>query len=210
MAGSHTGDEQEAPAPGVHHPRSAGGSGPTTHGAAVGCRATTRIHHHGYSQDRGSDCGAKEEAMLKSYRKWQILSLGLLAGLAGTTAAQWAMAASPPPDFSPAAQTAWVGIGIGALLPVPGSPKPVGQDPAHPYVSNDESRATGQQPTQRISDIGNPNLKQWAKDVMKKEVTFTADDPDTYFEPWTGTRRYRRVERQFIEDADSDEAARVN
>jgi hypothetical protein len=60
-------------------------------------------------------------------------------------------------------------LGIGALLPVPGSPKPVGQDPAHRYISNDESRVTGQQPTQRISDISNANLKQWAKDVMKKD-----------------------------------------
>ena len=40
------------------------------------------------------------------------------------------MAASATPNFSPTAQTAWVGIGIGALLPVPGSPKPIGQDPA--------------------------------------------------------------------------------
>jgi len=107
--------------------------------------------------------------MLKSYRKWQVLSLGLLAGLAGTTAVQQAMAADPTPEFSPTAQTAWVGIGIGALLPVPGSPKPIGQDPAHRYISNDESGVTGQQPTQRISDIGNPNLKRWAKDVMKKD-----------------------------------------
>src|SRR5215472_3791548 len=106
--------------------------------------------------------------MHKSYRKRQVLSLGLLAGLAGTVVEQ-AVAASAPPVFSPTAQTAWVGIGIGALLPVPGSPKPIGQDPAHPYISNDESRVTGQQPTQRISDLSNPNLKQWAKDVMKKD-----------------------------------------
>src|SRR5260370_35603693 len=80
---------------------------------------------------------------------------------------RWRRAATPV--FSPTAQTAWVGIGIGALLPVPGSPKPIGQDPAHRYISNDESRVTGQQPTQRISDISNANLKQWAKDVMKKD-----------------------------------------
>src|SRR5260370_41412857 len=80
---------------------------------------------------------------------------------------RWRRAATPV--FSPTAQTAWVGIGIGALLPVPGSPKPIGQDPAHRYISNDESRVNGQQPTQRISGISNPNLKQWAKDVMKKD-----------------------------------------
>jgi hypothetical protein len=100
---------------------------------------------------------------------WQVLSLGLLASFPGTAAAQQAVAAGAPPVFSPTAQTAWVGIGIGALLAVPGSPKPIGQDPAHRYISNDESRVTGQQPTQRISDIGNPNLKQWARDVMKKD-----------------------------------------
>jgi hypothetical protein len=92
-----------------------------------------------------------------------------LVSLAGTAAAQQARTASPQPVFSPTARTAWVGIGIGALLPVPGSPRPTGQDPAHPYISNDDSGVTGQQPTQRISDISNPNLKQWAKDVMKKD-----------------------------------------
>jgi hypothetical protein len=107
--------------------------------------------------------------MRKSSRRPQVLSLGLFVSLAGTAAVQQVMAASAPPVFSPTAQTAWVGIGIGALLPVPGSPKPIGQDPAHPYISNDESRITGQQPTQRISDLSNPNLKQWAKDVMKKD-----------------------------------------
>jgi hypothetical protein len=107
--------------------------------------------------------------MHKSHRKRPILPLGLLAGLAGTAAAQQATTANAPPVFSPTGTTAWVGIGIGALLPVPGSPKPIGQDPAHPYISNDQSAVTGQQPTQRISDISNPNLKQWAKDVMKKD-----------------------------------------
>jgi len=97
-----------------------------------------------------------------------MLSLGLLAGLAGTAAIQQAMGASAPPNFAPTRETAWVGIGIGALLPVPGSatPAPVGQDPAHRYIPNG---TPGQQPTQRISDVGNPNLKQWAKDVMKKD-----------------------------------------
>ena len=104
--------------------------------------------------------------MRKSHGIRRIISLGLLAGLAGTAAAQQGFAASAPPDFSPTAQTAWVGIGIGAFLPVPGSPMPVGQDPAYPYIPNG---TPGKQPTQRISDIGNPNLKQWAKDVMKKD-----------------------------------------
>jgi hypothetical protein len=101
-------------------------------------------------------------------KRW-VLFLALLVSLAGTATAQQAVPVSRQPIFSPNPRTAWVGIGIGALLPVPGSPKPIGQDPAHRYVSNDESGVTGQQPTQRISDISNPNLKQWAKDVMKKD-----------------------------------------
>jgi hypothetical protein len=107
--------------------------------------------------------------VLNSYVKQRVLLLGLLVSFAGTSAVRPAMTASPQPVFSPTARTAWVGIGIGALLPVPGSPRPIGQDPGHRYISNDESGVTGQQPTQRISDISNPNLKQWAKDVMKKD-----------------------------------------
>jgi hypothetical protein len=112
---------------------------------------------------------AEENSMSKSHRRRQKLSLVLVATLAGAAAVQQAVAQSAPPVFSPTARTAWVGIGIGALLPVPGSPKPIGQDPAHPYISNDQARVTGEQPTQRIGDISNPNLKQWAKDVMKKD-----------------------------------------
>lgn len=104
--------------------------------------------------------------MRKSQTKRQLLFFGVLAMLAGTAIPQHAMAADAPPNFSPTGQTGWVGIGIGALLPVPGSPKPVAQDPAYPYIPNG---TPGQQPTQRISDISNPNLKQWAKDVMKKD-----------------------------------------
>ena len=106
---------------------------------------------------------------METFRRRQLLLTLLLSASLAIAAAHHATAADAPPVFSPNAQTAWVGIGIGAFLPVPGSPKPVGQDPAHPYISNDESGVNGKQPTQRISDIGNPNLKPWAKEVMKKD-----------------------------------------
>ena len=32
------------------------------------------------------------------------------------------------------------------------------------------------------------------------EVVFTVEDPDTYYEPWTGMRRYRRAAQQFREE----------
>src|SRR3954467_8836390 len=96
----------------------------------------------------------------------RLIKLGLLATLASTTAMSPVAAAPAPPVFATTPETAWVGIGIGALLPVPGSPSPTVQDPAHPYIPNG---TPGRQPTQRISDISNPNIKQWAKDVMKKD-----------------------------------------
>jgi hypothetical protein len=42
---------------------------------------------------------------------------------------------------------------------------PVASDPAHPYVPNGNYA----QPTYRIADIGNPNLKPWVKEPMKKD-----------------------------------------
>jgi hypothetical protein len=59
-------------------------------------------------------------------------------------------------------------FGGGGLLPVPGSPAEFlfHQDPAHPFVPN----GTGRQPTYRVADLdANPNVKQWAKDIMKKD-----------------------------------------
>lgn len=110
--------------------------------------------------------GMGTKAMRKSPGNQRLLSIGVVALAAAMAAPQAAVGADTPPVFSSTAQTAWVGIGIGALLPVPNSPKPIMQDPAYRYIPNG---TPGQQPTQRIGDISNPNLKQWAKDVMKKD-----------------------------------------
>jgi hypothetical protein len=32
------------------------------------------------------------------------------------------------------------------------------------------------------------------------EVTFVVDDPDAFYQPWSGMRRYRRAQRETIED----------
>jgi hypothetical protein len=45
----------------------------------------------------------------------------------------------------------------------------VSNDPAHPYISNGIANRTGQQPNYRVGDLSNPNVKQWAKDIMKKD-----------------------------------------
>src|SRR5204863_4527079 len=102
-----------------------------------------------------------------------LLAGGALIVLACATAALAALAApaapaasstGSQPDFS-SNGTAWITPTGGELIAVPGSPPPLRQDPAHPFVGNGQ----GKQPTYRIADLSNPNLKQWAKDVMKKD-----------------------------------------
>src|SRR5262249_5649467 len=45
---------------------------------------------------------------------------------------------------------------------------PVLQDSSRPYVTNDEFRVTGKQPTQRFADLNNPILQPWAREVVRK------------------------------------------
>lgn len=47
------------------------------------------------------------------------------------------------------------------FVAVPGSPPPIANDPAHPYVQS--------RPTFRVADLTNTNLKPWAKEIMKRE-----------------------------------------
>jgi hypothetical protein len=91
-------------------------------------------------------------------------ALAALVALVGAPAVAQEKAA--PPNFS-SAQYGWVRVGQGGpdFDVVPGTVPPVTNDPAHPVVGN----GTGEQPTYRISDITNPNLKPWAKEVMKKD-----------------------------------------
>jgi hypothetical protein len=44
-------------------------------------------------------------------------------------------------------------------------------------------------------------VERWrmVEDGKAMEVVFKVDDPETYYEPWTGMRRFRRVEREFVE-----------
>jgi hypothetical protein len=88
-----------------------------------------------------------------------LLSVAFVPG-AVPVAAQSAL-----PDFS---STGWLNEATfegGELIPVEGSPPLFRQDPAHPFVPNNRNA----QPTYRIADLSNPNVKQWAKDVMKKD-----------------------------------------
>jgi len=83
---------------------------------------------------------------------------GLLGALTGPTMAQ-----QNPPIFSWDATIGW--IGMGDFRPVPGRVPPLANDPKYPFVPNGQ----GRQPTYRIADLTNPNLKPWVKEAMKKD-----------------------------------------
>src|SRR5438552_2136891 len=85
----------------------------------------------------------------------------LMLALVAETAAQ---SVASPPDFS-AGEVGWVITG-GEFAPVEGSPSPVRQDPTYRYVANSSG---GEQPTYRMGDVSNPNLKPWVKERIKKD-----------------------------------------
>jgi hypothetical protein len=91
----------------------------------------------------------------------RLLASGALTGLLCT--AVMAESAAPVADFS-SNGVGWVAINRD-FAAVPGGPRPVSNDPAHPYVLNG---IPGSQPTYRVADLTNPNLKPWAKERMKK------------------------------------------
>jgi hypothetical protein len=47
-------------------------------------------------------------------------------------------------------------------------PGPVTDDPLHPYVNNEVSRVAGKQPSFRVANVDNPNLKPWVVEELKK------------------------------------------
>jgi hypothetical protein len=47
-------------------------------------------------------------------------------------------------------------------------PGPVSEDPEHPFVNNEVARVTGKQPTFRVANVNDPNLKPWVAEELKK------------------------------------------
>ncbi len=78
-----------------------------------------------------------------------------------------AMADGIPPNFAPNPGIGWYAYNRLFIPPASGA-GPVLQDPARPYVSNDEFRVTGRQPTERVADLNNPILQPWAREVVRK------------------------------------------
>ena len=98
------------------------------------------------------------------------LTASLLAGLiclAGGASFSAVAAPGAPPDFAPDASIGWYAYNR-VFIPPPSGAGPVQQDPAHPYVSNDEFRVTGKQPTEQLADLSNPILQPWAREVVRK------------------------------------------
>jgi len=94
---------------------------------------------------------------------------GILVGvtcLAGSFSFS-AMAQNTPPNFAPNRGVGWYAYAR-VFIPPPSGAGPVRQDPSRPYVSNDEFRVTGRQPTERVADLNNPILQPWARDVLRK------------------------------------------
>jgi hypothetical protein len=92
-----------------------------------------------------------------------VLIKRLLAGGAGLFLLTGQNAATTPPDFQ-SDGVAWIATSQDYIAAQSG-PRPVTNDPAHPFVPN----GRGAQPTYRISDTSNPNLKPWAVEQMKKD-----------------------------------------
>jgi len=102
-----------------------------------------------------------------------LLSAILLAGAALIPASAADDAASGKiPDFMQGG-VGWNSAGrlVTELVPVPGSPSPVAQDPRVKYVANND----GDQPTFRSGDTSNPNLTQFAKDGLQKAKQLMAE-----------------------------------
>jgi len=89
----------------------------------------------------------------------------LLAASMVTTGAE--AAAVREPEFGPNPAVGWVMISNGFLPPESGA-GPIQQDPAHPYVGNDEFRRTGRQPTMPFADLSNRILQPWARAELQK------------------------------------------
>jgi hypothetical protein len=76
-------------------------------------------------------------------------------------------AGAEPPNFAPGRSVGWYAYNRIFIPPATGA-GPIQQDPVHPYVTNDEFRLTGRQPTERVGDVDNPILQPWAREVVRK------------------------------------------
>ena len=96
------------------------------------------------------------------FRRCVLVGAALLCG-----ASVSALAQSAPPNFAPNPSIGWYNYGRQYMPPASG-PGPVQQDAERPYVTNDEFRVSGRQPTEQLADLNNPILQPWARDIIRK------------------------------------------
>src|SRR5882672_3660057 len=128
-----------------------------------------------------------ESAPIRNLRL--LISGAVFIGLIWSAGAPWPVHGAEQtkiPDFASSSSVGWIASGSGFgtdFVPPPSGPRPVTNDPAHPYVTNVAAAASGKQPTFRVADLTNPILQPWAREQMKKanqdvlagKVAFTAD-----------------------------------
>jgi hypothetical protein len=106
----------------------------------------------------------------------------VLAGavcLAASASVSAIAASATPPNFAPDPSAGWFAYKREFIAPKSG-PGPVVQHPKYPRVTNDDYRATGQQPTFAFADIDNPILQPWARDVIRKQNELVASGKAAY------------------------------
>jgi hypothetical protein len=102
-------------------------------------------------------------------------TVGAFAGALYLAGSLTSSATAEPPNFAPnRSARGWYGYSAIFIPPASGA-GPLQQDPAHPYVTNDEFRLTGKQPTQRMGDINNPILQPWAREVVHRRNELVLD-----------------------------------
>src|SRR5712671_7326972 len=135
-------------------------------GAAISRGAEAR-EGQDFARDASNDAAGDATMSLFSSRE-KLFASSILVGMTAAALVAQAVAQEKAgaPDFS-SDNVGWVGLNGGGPFyePVPGLIPPVSQDPAHPFVPI----GVGRQPTFRIADLTNPNLKPWVKERMKKD-----------------------------------------
>jgi hypothetical protein len=94
-----------------------------------------------------------------------LVTRAVVAGMVAV--ASLTRSAMAEPNFAPNPNIGWRAYSA-IFMPPASGPGPVQQDPAHPYITNDEFRVTGKQPTQRVGDLSSPILQPWAREVIRK------------------------------------------
>ena len=77
------------------------------------------------------------------------------------------------------------------LMVAPGAAVSAGQS----VMELETDKAVVEVPSSVSGTVQEIRVKEGDK-IKVGQVIFTVDDPDVFYEPWTGMRRYRRVEQE--------------